>query len=97
MEKKILKKNRFFKKIILSFILLFFSTALFAENDFIKSQIRQGELKLYFSSDIERVTYFSIPTKEGVTKYVYDIHGATLPLEKGISHHSFRNIESFKI
>jgi len=97
MEKKILKTNRFFKKIILSFILLFFSTALFAENDFIKSQIRQGELKLYFSSDIERVTYFSIPTKEGVTKYVYDIHGATLPLEKGISHHSFRNIESFKI
>ncbi|MBU1958294.1 N-acetylmuramoyl-L-alanine amidase [bacterium] len=97
MEKIILKTNKFSKQLLSLFIILFFSTALFAGNDFTKSQIRQGELKLYFSSDIERVTYFSLPTKEGMTKYVYDIHGATLPPEKGISHHSFRNIESFKI
>jgi len=30
-------------------------------------------------------------------KYVYDIYGATLLGEKGISHHSYRTIESFRI
>ena len=97
MEKTILKTNSLTKYLISLFILLFFSTALFAGNNFLKSEIRHGKLKLYFSSDIERVTYFSIPTKEGITKYVYDIHGAVLPPDKGISHHSFRNIESFKM
>jgi len=97
MEKIILKTDSLTKYLISLFLLLFFSTALFAGNNFIKSEIRHGKLKLYFSSDIERVTYFSIPTKEGITKYVYDIHGAILPPDKGISYHSFRNIKSFKI
>ena len=79
------------------FFWLLFSNILFAGNDFIESKIRQAELKLYFSSDIDRVTYFAIPTKDGVTKYVYDIHGATLPKGKGISHHTFRTVESFRI
>lgn len=73
------------------------SNLLFAGNDFVKSQIRQAELKLYFTSDIERVTYFAIPTQDGVTKYVYDIHGGSLPSGKGISHHTFRTVESFKM
>ncbi len=30
-------------------------------------------------------------------KYVFDIHGATLPNGKGISSHSFRTIDSFRI
>ncbi|HIP50939.1 MAG TPA: N-acetylmuramoyl-L-alanine amidase [Campylobacterales bacterium] len=38
-----------------------------------------------------------MPSKDGTTKYVFDIHGATLPLSKGISSHSFRTIESFRI
>ncbi len=76
---------------------MIFSDRLFAGNTFVKSKIRQGELRLYFSSKIERVTYFSIPLKDGVTKYVYDIYGATLPLGKGISQHSFRTIKSFRI
>ena len=76
---------------------MLFSDRLFAENSFVKSKIRQAELRLYFSSKIERVTYFSIPQKDGVTKYVYDIYGATLPLGKGISQHSFRTIKSFRI
>lgn len=97
MEKTIPKTNILSKYLISLFILLFFSTLLSAGNDFTKSQIRKGELKLYFSSNIERVTYFTIPSKEGITKYVYDIHGATLPAKKGISHHSFRNITSFKM
>ncbi|NEW60247.1 N-acetylmuramoyl-L-alanine amidase, partial [Sulfurovum sp. bin170] len=50
-----------------------------------------------FDSDIERVTYFSIKAKDGLTKYVYDIHGAVLPRTKGVSHHSYSNIESFRI
>lgn len=62
-----------------------------------KSKIRQAELRLYFTNNIERVTYFSIPTGDGLTKYVYDIYGATLPADKGISQHTFRTIESFKI
>ena len=97
MEKIILKTNVLSKQLISLFIILFLTTILSEANDFTKSKIRKGELKLYFSSDIERVTYFSIPTKEGITKYVYDIHGATLPSKKGISHHSFRNITSFKM
>jgi len=92
MEKKILTKK---PKIL--WVLLFFVNFLFAGNEFVKSEIRKAELKLYFSSDIERVTYFAVPTEEGITKYVYDIHGGVLPQGKGISHHSFRNIESFKI
>ena len=76
---------------------MLFSNNLFAGNNFVKSKIRQGELRLYFSSKVERVTYFSIPLKDGVTKYVYDIHGATLPSGKGISHHTFRTINSFRI
>lgn len=97
MEKIILKSNSLLKQFRLLFILLLLTITVSAGNTFTKSQIRQGELKLYFSSEIERVTYFSLPTKNGITKYVYDIHGATLPSDKGISHHSFRNIESFKM
>jgi len=96
MESKIFSKTIIYKFLISLFLVLTFSNALFAGN-FVKSKIRQAELKLYFSSDIERVTYFSIPSKGGVTKYVYDIYGATLPSKKGISHHTFRTIKSFKI
>jgi len=83
-------------KILIVFI-IFFSNILFAENYFVKSKIRQGELRLYFSSDIDKVTYFSLPTKDGSTKYVYDVYGATLPKGKGISHHSYKDIDYFKI
>ncbi|MCK4441133.1 MAG: N-acetylmuramoyl-L-alanine amidase [Sulfurovaceae bacterium] len=92
MEKIILNK-----KIILIFFILFFANELFAKNYFIKSKIKQGELRLYFSSDIDKVTYFSIPCKDGSTKYVYDVYGATLPSGKGISHHNYKDIESFRI
>jgi N-acetylmuramoyl-L-alanine amidase len=63
----------------------------------VKSKIQKGELRLYFSSEIEGVKYFAIPLNNGSTKYVYDIYGATLPIGKGISHHSYKNIDSFKI
>jgi len=92
MEKIILNK-----KIIFILFILFFSNILFAKNYFVKSKIRQGELRLYFSSDIDKVTYFSIPLKDGSTKYVYDVYGATIPKGKGISHHSYKNIDYFKI
>jgi N-acetylmuramoyl-L-alanine amidase len=95
MEKTILK-NTIIKRVIL-FIILFLSTTLFAGNNFVKSEIRNGELNLYFASDIEKVTYFSLPESDGITKYVYDIHGGVLPTGKGISKHSFRNIESFRM
>ncbi len=97
MENKIFTKKRLYKYLILLFLTLLFSERLFAGNSFVKSKIRQAELRLYFSSKIERVTYFSIPQKDGVTKYVYDIYGATLPSGKGISHHTFRTIKSFRI
>jgi len=90
MEKTILNK-------ILILFIMIFSNNLFAENHFIKSKIRQGELRLYFSSDIDKVIYFSLPSKDGSTKYVYDVYGATLPKGKGISHHSYKNIDYFKI
>jgi len=92
MEKTILNK-----KIIFILFILFFSNILFAKNHFVKSKIRQGELRLYFSSDIDKVTYFSIPLKDGSTKYVYDVYGATIPKGKGISHHSYKDIDYFKI
>ena len=98
MESNIFTKKILYNKyIILLFLILLFSDRLFAENSFVKSKIRQAELRLYFSSKIERVTYFSIPLKDGVTKYVYDIYGAILPKGKGISHHTFRTVESFRI
>ena len=78
-------------------MILFSATTLFAGNSFLKSEINQGELKLYFSSDIERVTFFSIPQEDGSTKYVYDIYGGVLPPNRGISHHTFRTIDSFRI
>jgi N-acetylmuramoyl-L-alanine amidase len=92
MEKIILNK-----KILILFIILLFNTLLFSGNDFSNSTIRKGELNLYFSSKIERVSYFSIPIKDGLTKYVYDIYGATLPLGKGISGHSYKTIKSFRM
>jgi N-acetylmuramoyl-L-alanine amidase len=95
MEKTILR-NTTIKRVIL-FIILFFSTTLFAGNNFVKSEISNGALKLYFTSDIDKVTYFSLPDKDGVTKYVYDIHGGVLPTGKGISQHTFKNIESFRM
>ncbi len=97
MESNIFTKNTLYKYLILLFLTLLFSDRLFAKNSFVNSKIRQGELRLYFSSKIERVTYFSIPLKDGLTKYVYDIHGAILPSGKGISHHTFRTVESFRI
>ena len=87
MEKTILKQL---------FIILFFSNLLFA-NNFVKSKIRLGELKLSFESDIKKVTYFKLPQADGTTKYVYDIHGGILPDGKGISQHTFRTIESFRM
>jgi len=90
MEKIILNK-------VLIVFIIFFSNVLFAKNYFIKSEIRQGELRLYFSSDIDKVTYFSLPTKDGSTKYVYDVYNATLPKGKDISHHSYKDIDYFKI
>jgi N-acetylmuramoyl-L-alanine amidase len=96
MEKTILKNTILSKRVIL-FIILFCSTTLFAGNNFVKSKISKGELNLYFSSDIDKVTYFSLPDSDGITKYVYDIHGGVLPSGKGISKHSFRNIESFRM
>jgi N-acetylmuramoyl-L-alanine amidase len=38
-----------------------------------------------------------LPNKDGGTKYVFDIHASTLPSSKGISHHNFRTVDSFKI
>jgi len=93
MEKIILNKKIFF----VLFIFVLSNTLLFAENYFVKSKIKQGELRLYFSSDIDKVTYFSLPTKDGSTKYVYDVYGVTLPRGKGISHHSYKDIDYFKI
>ena len=95
MEKIILKKNLLSKQFIALFI-LFFSIQLFA-NNFVKSEIRQGELRLFFASDIKKVTYFKLPQKDGVTKYVYDIHGGVLPENRGVSHHTFRTIKSFRL
>jgi len=92
MEKTILNK-----RIIFILFIIIFSNKLFAENHFIKSKIRQGELRLYFSSDIDKITYFSLPCEDGSTKYVYDIYGATLPNGKGISQHSYKNIDYFRI
>jgi len=92
MEKTILNK-----RIIFILFIIIFSNKLFAENHFIKSKIKQGELKLYFSSNIDKVTYFSLPSKDGSTKYVYDVYGATLPKGKDISQHSYKNIEYFRI
>jgi len=91
MEKRILSK-----KIIIFILILLFSKILFA-NNFVKSKIRLGELKLSFESKIEKVTYFELPQSNGLTKYVYDVHGGILPLRKGISHHTFRTINSFKM
>ena len=95
MERQINKK-----RVVIYLILvlnIFFSNLLFAGNSFLKSKIKEGELKLYFSSDVERVTFFSIPQNDGSIKYVYDIYGGILPPNKGISHHTFRTIESFRI
>ncbi len=97
MEKTILNKTITYKYLISLFLLLFFTNSLFAGNNFVKSKISKGELNLYFTSDIERVTYFTLPDSDGVTKYIYDIHGGVLPAGKGISKHSFRNIESFRM
>jgi len=97
MESNIRTKTIKYKFLISIFLVLFSVNSLFAGNSFVKSKIRQAELKLYFASEIERVTYFTLPTKEGYTKYVFDIHGATLPDDKGISHHTFRTIKSFRI
>jgi len=92
MEKRILNK-----KSLLIFLILFFSNTLFANNYFTKSKIRGGVLHLYFDSEIERVTYFSLPQKNGLTKFVFDIYGAVLPYGKGISHHTYRGVNSFRI
>jgi len=43
------------------------------------------------------VSYFTLAAENGATKYVFDVHGAILPSGKGISHHSFRTIESFRM
>jgi N-acetylmuramoyl-L-alanine amidase len=87
----------FNKKLLILFLVTLFINSLFAKNLFVKSKIRKGELRLYFSSDIEGVKYFAIPLDDGSTKYVYDIYGATLPKGKGISHHSYKNIDSFRM
>jgi len=92
MEKTIL--NKLF--LALFFINLSFINLLFA-NNFVKSKIRLGELKLYFESNIEKVTYFKLPLADGSTKYVYDLHGGTLLPDRGISHHTFRTINSFRM
>ena len=97
MESNIRNKIIKYKFLISIFLVLSFSNSLFAENSFVKSKIRKAELKLYFSADIKRVTTFTLPEKDGYTKYVYDIHGATLPSFKGISQHTFRSIKSFRI
>ena len=95
MERQINKK-----RVVLFLVLLLnllFTNLAFAGNSFQKSEITQAELKLYFSSNIDRVTFFSIPQSDGSTKYVYDVYGGILPPNRGISHHIFRTIESFRI
>ena len=91
MEKTILNQKR------ILFVLLLFSNLLFSGNEFVKSKIRGGELKLYFSSSLDKVSYFKLPQKDGSTKFVYDIHNAVLPRNKGISKHTFRTIKSFRM
>jgi N-acetylmuramoyl-L-alanine amidase len=92
MEKRTLNKLL----LILFFINISFTNLLFS-NNFLKSKIRLGELKLYFESNIEKVTYFKLPQADGTTKYVYDIYGGVLTANRGISHHTFRTIESFRM
>ncbi len=92
-----MEKTILLKKIKPLIVLFLFFNLLYAGNFFVKSEIKGGELKLYFDSDIERVTYFEVPLENGETKYVYDIHGGVLPQGKGISHHTFRNISSFRM
>ena len=90
MERKILN----YKIVIL---LLLFSNILFSSNNFVSSKIQNGELNLHFESKVDRVSYFSIPTENNLTKYVYDIYGVTLPSDKGISHHTYKSIHSFRM
>jgi N-acetylmuramoyl-L-alanine amidase len=92
-----MESNILNRKIIAVIFILLFANTLMAKSYFVKSKIRQGELRLYFSSDIDKVRYFSLPSDNGSTRYVYDIYGAVLPKGNGISHHSYRNIDSFKI
>jgi len=95
MERQINKRGVVLFVILL--VNLFFTNLAFGGNIFQKSEISLGELKLYFSSDIDRVTYFSIPQSDGSTKHVYDIYGGVLPPNRGISQHTFRTVESFRI
>lgn len=95
MEKIILNKKRVLT--LLLFLNLFFANLLFAGNSFLKSKIEEGELKLYFASKIDRVTFFHIPQNDGSTKFVYDVYGGVLPPNRGISQNKFRTIESFRI
>ena len=89
------RKNLNYK--IVALLLLFFSNILYASNNFVSSKIKNGELNLYFESKVDRVSYFSIPSENNLTKYVYDIYGATLPSDKGISHHTYKTIHSFRM
>ncbi len=93
---KLIDGEQHLKKDFIAIFLILLTSTIFAQNYFIKSEIKNGELKLYFDSDIDAVKYFVIPIEDGYTKFVYDIYGQFYQC-KSLSHHSYKDVKSFRI
>ena len=62
-----------------------------------KSELQQNRLELTFKYTIDKVDNFIIPSRLGVTKYVYDIKNGVLPQGINFKRHQHPQVKAFRV
>ncbi|HIP41119.1 MAG TPA: N-acetylmuramoyl-L-alanine amidase [Campylobacterales bacterium] len=62
-----------------------------------KSELHQNRLELTFKYRIDEVNNFIIPSRLGVTKYVYDIKNGVLPKGINFKRHQHPQVKAFRV
>ena len=87
------------KTIIIILLFSFFTSTLFGKQEnYLKSTyLTKNQLKLTFKYKINHVKFFTLKSKDGTIKYVYDIKNAILPRGKSISNYKYSGVIAFRI
>ena len=67
------------------------------ENYLRKTRLIENSLSLKFKYPIKKVHHFTIKTKGGVVKHIYDIKNSSLPKTTNISQFRYRGVKAFRI
>lgn len=87
------------KTIVMILLFSFFTSTIFAKQEnYLKStQLIKNQLKLTFKYKISHIKFFTLKSRNGTIKYVYDIKNAILPKRKSISKYKHAGVLAFRM